>query len=225
MLLAPGGEARGKQKSRFRLIRGHSPNLGFIPRVRRPMNYFRLRPPAAHTGVAQKMIKLTERQLEAAAKPGPKPFEVVVGPTPGLRLSVQPSGAMSWCLRYRANGRGRKLVFARYPGLPLPEARKVAAGLYGQVASGRDPGAERKSSRRREAEAKAPVRDTIEKVARQYLKHAAARTRASTAAEASRILRVYVLPAWKGKRLSEIDKGTVRSLIADIAGRAPIMAN
>ena len=38
-------------------------------------------------------------------------------------------------------------------------------------------------------------------------------------------MRVYVLPAWKGKRIPEIDKGTVRSLIADIAGRAPIMAN
>ena len=184
MLLAPGGEARGKQKSRFRLIRGHSPNLGFIPRVRRPMNYFRLRPPAAHTGVAQKMIKLTERQLEAAAKPGPKPFEVVVGPTPGLRVSVRPSGAMSWCLRYRAGGRARKLVFARYPGLPLAEARKVAIGLYGQVASGRDPGQERKASRRREVEAKAPVRDHIEKIAKAYLARAKTRTRESTYLEA-----------------------------------------
>ena len=73
--------------------------------------------------------KLTEQQLQKAAKPGPKPFEIVCGPTPGLRLSVQPSGAMSWCLRYRANGRGRKMVFANYPGLPLPEARKVAIGL------------------------------------------------------------------------------------------------
>jgi hypothetical protein len=134
MLLTPGGEARGKQKSRFRLIRGHSPNLGFIPRVRRPMNYFRLRPSAAHTGVAQKMIKLTERQLEAAAKPGPKPFEVVVGPTPGLRLSVQPSGAMSWCLRYRANGRGRKLVFARYPGLPPRSAQGCCRPLWAGIA-------------------------------------------------------------------------------------------
>jgi len=85
------------------------------------------------------MIKLAERQLAAAARPGPKPYEIAVGPTPGLRLSVRPSGAMSWCLRYRAGGRGRKLVFAPYPGLPLPEARKVAAGLYEQVASGRDP--------------------------------------------------------------------------------------
>jgi Arm DNA-binding domain len=101
---------------------------------------------------------------------------------------------MSWCLRYRAGSRARKLVFARYPGLPLPEARKVATGLYGQVASGRDPGAERKVSRRREKEVKAPVRDIIDKVARQYLKQAAKRTRARTAAEASRIFRVYVLP-------------------------------
>jgi hypothetical protein len=132
---------------------------------------------------------------------------------------------MSWSLRYRAGGRARKLVFARYPGLSLPEARKVGAGLYGLVASGRDPGAERKASRRRDALAKAPIRDTIEKVARQCLKHAARRTRASTAAEVSRIFRVYVLPAWKGKRLSEIDKAAVRSLIAGIAARAPVMAN
>jgi hypothetical protein len=106
----------------------------------------------------RKMTKLTEQQLQRAAKPGPKPFEVVVGPTPGLRLCVQPSAKMSWCLRYRVAGRGRKMVFARYPGLPLPEARKVAAGLYGQVASGRDPGQERKASRRREVEAKARSR-------------------------------------------------------------------
>jgi Arm DNA-binding domain len=170
------------------------------------------------------MIRLTEKQLAAAARPGPKPFEIVAGPIPGLRLVVHPSGVMSWCLRYRAGGRARKLVFARYPGLPLPEARKVAIGLYGQVASGRDPGAERKASRRREAEAKAPIRDLIEKIIRQYLRQAAKRTRASTAAEASRIFRVYVLPAWKGKRLSEIDKAEVRSLVAVIAPRAPVMA-
>jgi hypothetical protein len=128
--------------------------------------------------------RLTERELAARAKPGPKPFEVVVGPTPGLRLNVRPSGAMSWCLRYRANGKGRKIVFANYPGLPLLEARKVAVGLYGQVASGRDPGQERKASRRREVEAKAPVGDRIEKIAKAYLARAKTRTRESTYLEA-----------------------------------------
>jgi Arm DNA-binding domain len=110
------------------------------------------------------MIKLTEHQLQAAAKPGPKPFEIGVGPVPGLRLAVQPSGAMSWCLRYLNSGRARKIVFAKYPGLPLPEARKAGQILYGQVASGRNPDAERKAARRRESEAKAPVRDAADKV-------------------------------------------------------------
>ena len=163
------------------------------------------------------MMKLTERLLSAAAKPGTKPFEIGVGPTPGLRLAVQPSGATSWCLRYRHGGRARKIVFAKYPGLPLPDARKVAIGLYGQVASGRDPGAERKAARRRESKAKAPVRDEIEKVVKQYLKASALKNRASTAAETSRIFRRYVLPPWMGRRLAEINKADVRALIAGIA--------
>jgi integrase len=180
---------------------------------------------AAPASDGNQMIKLTERQLAKLAKPGSKPFEIVTGPVPGLRLCVRPSGAMSWCLRYRASGKSRKMVFARYPGLPLAEARKVATVLYGQVAAGRDPGAERKVARKREKEGQAPIRDGFDKVARQYLKYAARRTRASTAAETERILRVYVAPAWKGKRLSEIDKAAVRALIDGIAARAPVMAN
>ena len=171
-------------------------------------------------------MKLTERQLEAAAKPGPKPFEIVVGPTPGLRLSIQPSGARSWCLRYRSAGRGRKMVFANYPGLPLAEARKVAVGLYGQVASGRDPGAERKTARRAKVEAAAPVRDRVEAIAKAYLKHTKTRTRAKTFAETSRILARDVLPIWKGKRLNEITKADVRQLLDSIVKRgAPVAAN
>src|SRR4029077_7971323 len=133
--------------------------------------------------------------------------------TPGLRVSVRPSGAMSWCLRYRAGGRARKLVFARYPGLPLLEARKVAVGLYGQVAAGRDPGTERKASRRREVEAKAPVKDRIEAIAKAYLAHAKTRTRESTYLEIRRILMRDVLTHWHGRRLSEISKADVRQLI------------
>jgi hypothetical protein len=117
-------------------------------------------------------------------------------------------------------------VFARYPGLPLAEARKVAAGLYGQVASGRDPGHERKASRRREVEAKAPVRDRVEAIAKRYLAHAKARVREKTFGANERILHVDVLPVWKGKRLSEITKADVRELLDGIVGRgSPVAAN
>jgi integrase len=171
------------------------------------------------------MVKLTEKELTALAKPRAKPFEIPVGVVPGLRLVIQPSGAQSWAMRYRHKGRSKKFCFGRAPGLDLNTARKVGRELYGTICAGHDPAGIRKAARQQERVETAPVRDRVEKIARDYLKHAKARTRASTAAETSRILRVYVLPAWKGKRLSEIGKADVRSLVADIASRAPIQAN
>jgi hypothetical protein len=121
---------------------------------------------------------------------------------------------------------------SRPHGIPSSKRHQPQSTLHPRVRQPRRrdaPFAERKALRRREAEAKAAqretARDTIEKIVRQYLKGAAKRTRASTAAETSRIFRMYVLPEWQGKRLSEIDKAAVRSLVADIATRAPVMAN
>jgi len=98
--------------------------------------------------------------------------------------------------------------------------------LAGQVACGRDPGAERKAARRAAVVAAAPVRDQVEKVAAQYLKHHRARVRASTYRETARVFRVEVLPLWKGKRLSEVTRQDVRGLIDRIVKRgAPVSAN
>src|ERR1700756_3037718 len=43
------------------------------------------------------MIRLTERQLAAAARPRPKSFEVAVGPTPAFRLRGPPPRPVGWC--------------------------------------------------------------------------------------------------------------------------------
>ena len=86
------------------------------------------------------------------------------------------------------------------------DARKAAQQFAGLVAIGRDPGAERKAARQTSKIAMAPVRDTIEKVAAAYLRHAEARTRESTFRETKRVYAVEILPAWRGRRLSEITK-------------------
>ena len=170
------------------------------------------------------MPRLTDKTIQAI-KPAANAREHRDGHMAGLYLACHPSGVKSFSYRYRVAGRARKLTIGRWPAITVEAARKLAQQAAAKVAGGADPHEEKKASRRREVAEKAPVRDTIEKVARQYLKHVAARTRASTAAEMSRILLVYVLPAWKGKRLGELGKADVRSLIADIATRAPIMAN
>jgi site-specific recombinase XerD len=110
---------------------------------------------------------------------------------------------------------------------PFPQCRFQPIGCDKSALPlhGRDPGAERKASRKRQKEAAASIRDGFEKIMRQYLRHAASRTRASTAAETERILRVYVAPHWRGKRPCEITKADVRALVTGIAARAPVMAN
>src|SRR2546430_554473 len=88
-----------------------------------------------------------------------------------------------------------------------PPASVGSGGAYryrtgGLVAIGRCPASEHKAARIVQKCTTAPVRDTIEKVAAQYL-HARARTRASTAKET--------------KRLIEVSKADVRKLVEGVA--------
>src|SRR5262249_61432678 len=61
----------------------------------------------------------------------------------GLYLIVQPSGVKSWALRYRFNGRARKLTLgpATDPGLTPASPRKAAVGARRKIEQGNDPSA------------------------------------------------------------------------------------
>jgi Phage integrase, N-terminal SAM-like domain len=139
----------------------------------------------------------------------------------GLRLD----GA-NWIFSYRFVGRARRMTIGKFPAVTAKDASKGASILAGMVCCGRCPSSERKAARRREIAAAAPVRDTIEKVAAAYLKHAKARTRESTFTETKRFFMREVLPHWRGKRLSEISRQDVRQLVDRVQKRgAPIGAN
>jgi hypothetical protein len=56
----------------------------------------------------------------------------------GLYLVVQPSGAKSWAVRYRANGAPKKLTIGPYPAVSLAAARRRAQEALGEVAGGRE---------------------------------------------------------------------------------------
>ena len=80
-----------------------------------------------------------------------------------MYLVLQPSGAKSWALRYRANGIPRKLTIGPYPAVGLATARRRAQEALGDVAGGKDPAAAKKAVR--EA-AKAERADDDRRVAR-----------------------------------------------------------
>lgn len=75
------------------------------------------------------------------AKPGPKPYKL--GDFHGLFLLVQPTGGKLWRLKYRVDGREKKLAIGTYPEIGLGEARRRRDEAREALAAGKDPAREK----------------------------------------------------------------------------------
>jgi Arm DNA-binding domain/Phage integrase central domain len=100
-------------------------------------------------------------------KAAPKRQEISDGKN-GLFIVVHPSGRKSFAVRYRFDGRSRKLTLPR--GITLATARKAAADTIHEVEQGRDPGAAKRQVK--EAQQVAPA-NTFRAIAEQYLEREA----------------------------------------------------
>jgi hypothetical protein len=85
-------------------------------------------------------MPLTEVAIRNA-KPREKPYKV--GDTLGLFLLVQPSGGKLWRVKYRIDGKEKKLAIGIYPQVGLAEARRRRDAARELVAAGKDPGREK----------------------------------------------------------------------------------
>jgi integrase len=79
------------------------------------------------------------------AKPRPKPYKLA--DALGLFLLVQPSGGKLWRMKYRIDGREKKLGFGTYPEVSLGEARKRREEARELLAAGKDPSREKQKEK------------------------------------------------------------------------------
>ena len=158
-------------------------------------------------------------------QPGPSRREVPDGLVSGLYLVVQPSGARSWAVRYRAGGAPKKYTFGTYPGIDLKNARELAQRALVDVAKGEDPAAVKKAARVAD---KAPSdRDLMEKVVDTFVtRYAIPNCRPSSAKEYRRVLDKEIVGRWKGKPLASIKRSDVHDMLDEIVDRgSPVQAN
>lgn len=97
------------------------------------------------------------------AKPGPKPARLFDGG--GLYLEVAPSGGKWWRLKYRIDGKEKRISLGVYPDVGLKEARERRDAARKLLAAGIDPGAQRKAEK---AARTALTADSFEVVAREW---------------------------------------------------------
>jgi integrase len=119
-------------------------------------------------------MPLTDTAIRKAS-PGPKPRKLADGK--GLYLELSPAGGKWWRLKYRFAGKEKRISLGTYPETGLRQAREKAESARGLLASGFDPGEQRKADKARHLiedaakaleEAGLPPVDSFEHVARDW---------------------------------------------------------
>jgi integrase len=156
--------------------------------------------------------RLTQISVENAKPDRTKRVEIPDAGKPGLYLVIQPSGKKSWAVRYRIDGKPRKLTLKGLPSLAV--AHTLAQQALDKVAQGSDPASERP----------VPVRkpDLFRTVAAEFIKrHVNENTRASYANDVRRRFTKDILPQLGDmdiRQVTRLDVNRVLDAVADRGG-------
>jgi integrase len=171
---------------------------------------------------------LTDLSIKKLALPE-KRAEHPDGRVTGLYLVIQPSGAKSWALRYRAAGTPRKLTIGSYPAVDLATARKRAQEALGDVAGGKDPAAVKQASKAAAKAERADDDKRVERVAEAFIKRhvrLSGKVGAGWGAEIERLFKIEILPRIGTKHIGGVTKNDVLAILDAIVDRgSPITAN
>jgi integrase len=172
------------------------------------------------------MARALNTKLVETAKPDPgRRIEIADGALAGLYLVVQPTGAKSWAVRYRHDGKPTKLTLGPYPRLPLGEARDAAREALGIVSEGQDPTSDKMTLAKLKRLPKPAPDHCFEKVLERFVASQDRKGRRSVD-ETKRILERDALPRWKGRPVADITAADVVEAIETIVQRgSPVMAS
>jgi integrase len=138
-------------------------------------------------------------------KPATQRVEVPDKAQRGLYLVVQPSGKRSFAVRYRLDGKPKKLTLTA--GLTLADARRRASEIMYQIETGTDP----RVAKRAET---AKPDHTLQAIAERYLRREGGKLRSLPHRESA--LRRLVFPVLGARQIDSIRRGEITDLLDKI---------
>lgn len=142
------------------------------------------------------------------AKPTTKPRKLA--DSNGLYLEVMPNGSKYWRMKYRFQGKEKRLALGVYPEVSLDAAREARSLARKQLADGLDPSEEKKRSKLQQS---LNHENSFEVIAREWHESRAGSWSESHAGKIMRRLEVDVLPKLGNKPIASI---TAPELLATI---------
>ena len=151
------------------------------------------------------------------AKPGNKPIRLY--DERGLYLEISPTGGKWWRLKFRFEGKEKRLSLGVYPDVPLKDARDRRDIARKLLADGIDPSENRKAQKLARADS---VANSFEVVAREWLSKYSAIWAAN---HGDRIVRRFehdIFPWIGGRPIAEITAPEVLTLVRRIESRGAL---
>ena len=144
-------------------------------------------------------VKLTKTTIDKISSPASGKVFYRDSTLKGFGLAVWPSGAKAFIVEKRINGKVKRITLGRYGELTVEQARKEATKLLGQIASGKDPIADKQEAKLKSVTLGQTYQDYI--LTRKDLKP-------KTLYDYQRVMEV-AFPAWKDRPLLTITKDQV----------------
>ncbi len=161
-------------------------------------------------------MPLSDVQVKTA-KPAEKPVRLFDGG--GMYLEVSPTGGKLWRMKYRFEGKEKRLSFGTYPAVGLREARDKREEARKQLAQGIDPAVQKKVLKAAKAELNA---NSFEVVAREWFdKFQPTRTKGHTSKIIARLER-DIFPWLGAKPIANITAPDVLAVLRRIETRGAI---
>ena len=155
-------------------------------------------------------MKLTDAQVRNLTVPGKH------ADGNGFYLELTKTGGRYWRMKYRFGGKEKRLAFGVYPGVSLKDARELASSARKLLKSGGDPGEVRKAEKIKAVHESV---NTLEAVARDWLKHQAARWDVETAGRIRASLETDILKTLGARPLAFIKPGEIMAAVKKIEAR------
>jgi integrase len=167
-------------------------------------------------------MALTELEIKNA-KPREKPYSLSDGD--GLLLLVKESGAKSWVLRYRMDGKEKRAGLGKYPAIGLGKARELKMDFKRELALGGNPQKRKKEERKEAARIEALKAATFVKFAEEWYGLQEKAWSKSNRVLVRRLLDAHLLPKFGERPIREITTRELLTLLLEMEKTIPASAH